>query len=127
MSRYLLDTNILYWLRLYPDRLPPFVKEVMEDDGNIVAYSVIGPWELTIKQAKGKLSIPDEFYHGLQHLGFSCLPVEEEHVAVLKTLNPIHSDPFDRMLVAQAMAEKMTLITSDKRLTAYPVKTLLVD
>jgi PIN domain nuclease of toxin-antitoxin system len=126
MTLYLLDTNILYWLRLEAERLPRKVIEQLEDNNNLVSYSVIAPWELTIKQAKGKLHIPQEFYSGLETLGFDCLPVLEEHIMALRALPPHHHDPFDRMLVAQAVAEKMTLITSDKRLTAYPIKTLIV-
>jgi len=125
MTAYLLDTNILYWSRFEANRLPISIRKLLEDGATPVAYSVIGPWEMAIKQARKKISISEEFYSGLPKLGFDCLDIKEAHVQALRGLPLLHHDPFDRMLVAQAKAEKMTLITSDKRLAAYPIKTLI--
>ena len=125
MTRYLLDSHIIIWLRLERKKIENIAKLLTTED-NDVFYSVVNPWELSIKEAKGQLKVPEGFFEGFPKLGFSCLCSEEEHIAALRPLPLLHNDPFDRMLVAQAMAEKMTLITSDRRLAAYPVKTLLV-
>jgi PIN domain nuclease of toxin-antitoxin system len=124
MSRYLLDSHILVWLRLEQKKVAG-IAEFLASEDNDIFYSVVNPWELSIKEAKGQLRVPEKFFESFSTLGFACLPVEEEHIAALRTLPPLHHDPFDRMLVAQAAAEKMTLITSDKRLAAYPIKTLI--
>ena len=128
MSGYLTDTHIIYWFRLgWHHRLTAPVVQLMEDIQNDVYYSVVNPWELSIKCMKGKLSLPDDFLTTLPNLGFDCMPIEEKHVETLRTLPRIHDDLFDRMLVAQAISENMTLITADKHLLQYPVKLLTVD
>jgi len=103
------------------------IASLLADSDRAVFYSVINPWELSIKHAKGKLKVPSNFFETFSTLGFECLPIEESHVQTLRELPPLHDDPFDRMLVAQAKVEKLTLITSDKRLAQYPVKTLLLQ
>ncbi len=123
--RYLLDSHILHWFRFHSPRIPKQIYELL-DDTDAVYYSVITPWELSIKHLKGKLPLPDGFFDTLPTLGFDCIPIEESHIHALRSLPDLHSDPFDRMLVAQASAEKMTLITHDRNLAAYPIKTLLV-
>ena len=125
MKKYLLDTNIVIWSRTADSRLGAEVSRILQDAEEYVYYSIINPWEIAIKHALGKLPLPKDFFNILPKQGFAFLPVTEHHVQVLRTLPPLHRDPFDRMLVAQAYAEKMILITSDERLTAYPIKTLM--
>lgn len=123
---YLLDSNALLWARTSKKKLGSSLIALLENPDESIYYSVVSPWELFIKYTKGKLPLPPDFFDTMPNLGFDCLPIEEKHIDALRSLPSLHGDPFDRMLVAQAMAEKMTLITSDKRLAAYPVKTLLV-
>lgn len=125
--RYLLDSNIVYWLRFNSPIIDARLRQLLEDPNETFYYSVITPWELSIKHAKGKLPLPENFFPSLSQLGFDCLPIEEEHIDALRTLPVLHGDPFDRMLAAQAYHEHLTLITGDKRLAAYPIKTLLVE
>jgi PIN domain nuclease of toxin-antitoxin system len=124
---YLIDTQILVWTQFADKRLTASVFGILENMDHAIYYSVVSPWELAIKQAAGKLILPKEFYTMLPKQGFDCIPIEEKHIEALRELPLLHRDPFDRMLAAQAAAEHMTLITSDKRLAAYPIKTLLVN
>ncbi|MBV8938317.1 MAG: type II toxin-antitoxin system VapC family toxin [Alphaproteobacteria bacterium] len=123
---YLLDSNVLLWFRQENEKLPKPALAMLKDPSVPVWYSVITPWELSIKQGKGKLALPEDFFETLPRLGFDCLPVKESHVYALRSLHRLHGDPFDRMLAAQAKTEKLTLVTGDKRLAAYPIKTLLI-
>lgn len=122
---YLLDSHILYWLRTKPETLSEKIRSILEDVNIDVYYSVVTPWELSIKHAKGKLPLPKDFFKTLPTLGFACLPIEETHIDALRELPDLHGDPFDRMLVAQAKCEKLTFITTDKKMKAYPIKTLI--
>lgn len=124
--RYLLDTHILLWAATLDKKLPDAVYEILRDADISVSYSVICPWELTIKEAKGKINLPKNFFEKLPDLGFSCLSVKEAHINTLRNIPPNHGDPFDRMLASQAKTENMTLITHDKIIAEYPIKTLLI-
>lgn len=124
--RYLLDSNVLFWLRYDSRKIAREIQGILADADNDVFYSVITPWEFSIKQTKGKLQVTDDFFTNMPKLGFACLMVEEEHVSALRTLPLLHHDPFDRMLVAQAKTEEMTFVTADKKLADYPIKTLMV-
>jgi len=124
--KYLLDSHIVYWFRIGDERLSADIQQIIQDTGNPIYYSVVTPWELSIKVAKGKLALSDEFFTSLPNIGFDCVPINEVHVEIVRNLPKYHNDPFDRMLIAQAKAEQLTLITADKELAAYPIKTLLV-
>lgn len=126
MSRYLLDTHIVLWYLQGSQQLSAEVIALIRDNANDVYYSVLCPWELSIKQTKGKLHLPERFYSVLATQGFAVLEVKDAHAQVLRELPLHHHDPFDRMLVAQAKAEHLTLITRDRNLSVYPIKTLLV-
>jgi len=122
---YLLDSNILIWARLERRRILPAIISLLENPRKKVSYSIITPWELSIKYMKGKIILPKNFFTTLSRPSFDCLPIEEHHITALRSLPHLHGDPFDRMLVAQAIAENMTIITADAKIAAYPVKTLL--
>jgi len=123
--KILLDTHIFLWFISGDTRLPKFLKEIICEPDNEVYLSVVSVWEAIIKHQLGKLPLPEspEIYLPKQrqrHL-ICSLPVDEESVAQLSKLPPIHRDPFDRMLISQAMQHKLTILTVDDAIRAYPV------
>jgi len=122
---YLVDTQIIYWWMTDDDRLPSSIRKIIEKSP--IWMSVVTPWEMLTKEQKGKLKIPGNFEHGLRSTGFVRLDVYLNHVIEYRRLPRLHADPFDRMLIAQARVEGLTLITADKRFTAYDVAVKLVQ
>lgn len=116
--RILLDTHLLLWALSSPSKLSPRGrKQIQVADVFISAASI---WEISIKAGLGKLRVdPEEVVAAVAPAGFSFLPVTAEHAARIARLPPLHKDPFDRMLVAQASTEPMILLTNDAALGAY--------
>jgi PIN domain nuclease of toxin-antitoxin system len=121
--RLLLDTNALLWW-LVDKGLTDQAREAIADPGNLVAVSAVSAWEVSIKKALGKLSAPDNLEHQIQAAGFTPLPVTIAHGIAAGQLPRHHDDPFDRMLIAQAAAEGLTIVTRDKRFSDYKVTLL---
>jgi PIN domain nuclease of toxin-antitoxin system len=121
--RLLLDTNALLWW-LVDKGLTDQAREAIADPGNLVAVSAVSAWEISIKKALGKLSAPDNLEHEIQAAGFTPLPVTIAHGIAAGQLPRHHDDPFDRMLIAQAAAEGLTIVTRDKRFSDYQVTLL---
>ena len=117
--RILLDTNALLWALTNGPRIAP-VRELLLDDENEVFISAVSWWEIAIKTRIGKLdaSLP-ELRAAAQESGFLELPLLGSHAEMLTAMPRHHNDPFDHMLVAQAMAEPMRLITGDNALSQY--------
>ena len=116
--RVLLDTHLLLWALGSPARLPPKARRVIRDADVYVSAASI--WEISIKAALGKLRAdPHEVLAALEPAGFLCLPIAGEHAARVASLPPIHRDPFDRLLIAQALVEPMRLLTDDAILDGY--------
>lgn len=126
--RLLLDTHTLLWFLRQPHVLPPKVLEVITDPGTDAVVSLLSLWEIAIKSGLNKLYLPkpyDELFpQSVTDSGLSLLPIEPTHLAVLSRLPQHHRDPFDRLLIAQAMAEGMTLASCDKHFPAYGVPLL---
>jgi PIN domain nuclease of toxin-antitoxin system len=120
----LLDTHALLWALLAPRRLSPTAADAIEDGANEVFVSVVSAWEIEIKRAKGKLLISMPLSEALSEQRFKTLPVALPYVLAVESLPRRHRDPFDRMLIAQAQLEGMTLVTSDREVRHYPVATL---
>jgi len=121
----LLDTHVFLWWISKPSRLSDEVKAAIADPGAMVYLSAASAWEISIKRALGRLDLRDEeFQYGMQESGFTGLSVTTDHGLVAGNLPPHHRDPFDRMLVAQATAEGLRLVTHDKKFAAYGVPTL---
>lgn len=123
MSRFLVDTQLLLWSVYGSRKLPARVARLFRDGRHQFFYSAASLWEIAIKAAKGREDFVADtaaIRDALDANGFHELPVAGQHAVTLAGLPPIHSDPFDRMLVAQAIVEPMALITSDERLAAYP-------
>jgi PIN domain nuclease of toxin-antitoxin system len=122
--RLLLDTNALLWLLMEPERLPDNALEIVESTANDVHVSVVSIWEIEIKAAKNNLETPPDLEAALAKQRFDALPVTMRHVLAVESLPRHHRDPFDRMLIAQAQIEGLTIVTSDRTMRRYPVATL---
>jgi PIN domain nuclease of toxin-antitoxin system len=120
----LLDTYLLIWALSDPRRLAASAREAIEDPNNLVLASAACAWEIQIEAALGKLDAPDELEDQLRDHRFDELPVHVRHVRALRDLPPIHRDPFDRLLIAQTIAEKAVFVTHDDLLRSYPVKAM---
>jgi len=122
--RLLLDTHpLLWWVTDSPD-LSIEARHAIADRRNSVHVSVASIWEIAIKAGKGKLDLFDEFDRTLDQEPFARLDILTPHARAVRLLPHIHRDPFDRMLVAQARVEGLTLITRDPLVTRYDVPLL---
>ena len=121
MSRsYLLDTQILLWgVGFEAHRLPLGVRGLLTDTDARFIVSMASMFEIAIKSAIGKLEVPKEIYTIPFESGYERLDIEPHHLAQLSTLPLVHRDPFDRLLVAQAVCEKLTFITTDDAIAKY--------
>ena len=117
----LLDTHVLLWWLDNNPTLSKKAKAAIANGKNIVFISAVVVWEIRIKQALGKLEIPKNFRKVLDSQPFEMLDITVEHAHVVGDLSAHHQDPFDRMLVAQAKVEHLTLVTRDIRLKKYNI------
>jgi len=117
----LLDTNALIWTLTKPDRLAKAAREAIRDEGNRIFVSVVSPWEMAIKESQGGLRCPDDLETQLERMRFALLPVSVQHATAIGSLPRHHGDPFDRMLIAQAQIEGLTIVTSDRQIQRYQV------
>lgn len=120
----LLDTHVLLWWLNGDPVLSKKSQAAIADGGNLVFVSAVTIWEIRIKEALKKLTIPEDFKAVLDRQPFDWLNVTHEHAHAIRDLPPYHSDPFDRMLVAQAKVEGLTLVTRDVHLKKYRVRIL---
>jgi len=123
---YLLDTHILVWWVIGSDRLPVHVRKILDERESGVFVSAVTIWEIAIKNSLKKLLIPNSFFDDIKKSQFSELPISFQHTMAVRDLPFFHDDPFDRLLIAQAIVEKMTLITADKDILRYDVATLKI-
>lgn len=121
--RLLLDTHALLWW-LADEGLSAQARDAVADPANLVVVSAASAWEISIKKALGKLAAPDDLEHQVDAGGFSPLPISIAHAIAAGQLPRHHEDPFDRMLIAQAFAEGLTVVTRDKRFEDYGVALL---
>lgn len=121
--RLLLDTNVLLWTCGYSSRLDVETREFIEAEANEVLFSAISILEIAVKIRLGRPDFeapPSRVVDAALDMGFAELPVRSGAAALVADLPLLHRDPFDRLLVAQAIAEPATLVTADARLEAYP-------
>ena len=119
----LLDTQVLLWAAGEPDRLPAEARSLIEDPASELVYSAVSLWEVAIKKGLGREDFrvdPRVLRRGLLEHGYTELVVTGAHAVAVTTLPPIHKDPFDRLLVAQAQIEGMMLLTVDEVVGRYP-------
>jgi len=121
---YILDTHVLLWWLDDPKLLSLEAQKIIHDSTNLVYISSVSTWEIVIKQSLGKLEVPKNIFAVIKKANFFELPISIEHTKCLSTLQDYHKDPFDRLLIAQAIVEKSTLITSDKMIAKYPIPTV---
>ena len=123
--RLLLDTQVWLWMVAAPERLAPSARTLVTAADNELFFSAASAWEIAIKHALGKLTIPeppDLFVPRLMtQLGITPLPVLHRHALHVATLPPRHRDPFDRLLVAQAQLEDLPILTADRGFGLYEV------
>lgn len=123
--RLLLDTHIFLWVLADDRRLTPAARELIRS-ADSVAVSVVSAWEMAIKSSIGKLEAPSELEGVIRDSGLSPIPLDFIDVSELARLPLHHADPFDRMLVAQARARSLTLLTHDRQITLYDVPFVVV-
>ncbi|MCY4114186.1 MAG: type II toxin-antitoxin system VapC family toxin [Chloroflexi bacterium] len=124
MRRLLMDTHVLLWALGAEQMLGSDVRRALTDPRNDVFVSAATVWEIANKSALGKLRVPDHLAGTIEAAGFSELPVTFVHAEQAGSLPKLHGDPFDRMLVAQAQVEGLTLVTADANILRYPVRTM---
>lgn len=117
--KYLLDTHVFIWWMEENKKLPAEIKSIIDDSFNNIFISVITPWEIVIKIKTKKLKVPKNYASYVINGIFKLLPIEISHVLGVERLPLFHKDPFDRMLIAQAKVEDLTLITSDQKFKKY--------
>ena len=121
--KLLLDTHLLLWAAEGSEHLPQSAKTLMSNPENELIFSVASLWEIVIKCGLGRTDFRVDPYllrRGLLDNGYRELPILSEHAVTISTLPMIHKDPFDRLLIAQAIVEGITLLTSDTYVAKYP-------
>lgn len=117
--RILLDTHTLIWALSKPEKLSSKVVKLISNVNNLVFVSIASLWELQIKKSLNKITLPDNFPILLQDSGYKILNITLEHILQLEPLPLLHRDPFDRMLIAQSISEKIPLVTDDSEILQY--------
>ncbi len=121
--KLLLDTQLLLWAAGQPGRLSTKAKKLLGDPGNELLFSAASLWEIAIKRTLGRDDFrvePRLLRRGLLDNGYVELPVTSQHAVGIDALPPLHKDPFDRLLLSQALTEGITLLTHDEQLARYP-------
>ena len=124
MSALLLDTHVLLWALGDVESLSPAARDALTDSSVPAYVSAASIWEISIKRAVGKLKAPEDLLAQIANASFDALPIDHDHASIAGALPPHHRDPFDRMLVAQAQCERLTIVTRDQRIGAYGVPVL---
>ena len=119
--KLLVDSCVLVWWLGNPASIAREAREAIANPANEVWFSAASVWELGLKIRKGKLVMPPDFVAPLSDDGFSALPVTVDQTSRALSLPPLHEDPFDRLLIAQAMTEGLVFVTRDDAIRDYPV------
>jgi PIN domain nuclease of toxin-antitoxin system len=121
--KLLLDTHLLLWAADDSDSLSPAARALIEDPANDLLFSAVSIWEISIKHGLKRADFkiePHVFMRALLDGGYGELPLTSKHAVTVGLLPPIHKDPFDRILIAQAQSEGITLLTADPIVARYP-------
>jgi len=122
--KYLVDSHILLWWFMEPKKLASSVYSVIEDPDNEIYISVATIWEIAIKSSLNKLKVPENFNGILEKEGFKVIPIDLSTAWKVKDLPFHHNDPFDRLIVATAMQQDLTVITHDEQFKGYGISVL---
>lgn len=121
--KLLLDTHLLLWAAGQPERLSKVARKLLGDPRNELLFSAASLWEIALKNTLGREDFrvdPRLLRRSLLDNGYAELPVTSQHAVSIDGLPPLHKDPFDRLLLAQALVEGVTLVTGDEQLARYP-------
>jgi len=120
--RFLIDTHALLWALGKPDSMALEARDAVADPANLLFVSMASLWECAIKASIGKLDLPEGFFDSIPEAGYDVIPIQTSHLKLYLSLPMHHRDPFDRMLVAQAKVQSLTLITRDPEIQKYDVE-----
>jgi len=123
----LIDTQSFIWFTEDDAKLPTKIRDIMNNENNILLLSIASLWEITIKTSIGKLKMQksiDNVIKNASEEGFEILPIRPDHLLVLSKLEFIHRDPFDRMIIAQGISENIPVISSDGVFKEYPLQVI---
>ena len=124
----LVDTHVWIWSLADPNRLSPECRSLLSSSRNVIYLSAASAWELAIKAALGKIELPEpvETYvpTRMARQGITALPITHTHALTVSTLPPHHRDPFDRLLIAQAIVERLPILTADAAFDRYGVEVI---
>ena len=127
----LIDTHCWLWWMVSPERLSNQALDIIQDGENTILFSAVSSWEIAIKYAIGKINLPeppDEFIpKRLIRDGFTSISIEHTHALFTASLPRHHNDPFDRLLIAQALLEQVPIITADAAIELYDVDIIRAD
>jgi PIN domain nuclease of toxin-antitoxin system len=123
----LLDTCAVLWAARQPERLSARVRALLLDSDTELTVSVVSAWEIALKPELGIEDVARWFREAARHLQARILPLRLEHIATLEKLPLRHRDPFDRLLIAQAVAGQLALVTSDQAIAQYPEAACIWD
>ncbi len=127
-AKYFLDTHSFIWAHTDERRLSAKARKILRNAETNIALSVVSVWEIVVKYALGKLPLPEpphRFIHKIvEESGYRVVPLQLNHTLHAASLPNLHRDPFDRMLVCQALAENAMIITADEHIQQYPVRTV---
>lgn len=121
--KFLLDTQLLLWAAGQPERLSAVARALLANPSNVLLFSAASLWEVAIKHSLGRADFrvqPRLLRRGLLDNGYVELPITSQHAVSIDGLPALHKDPFDRLLLAQALTEGITLLTADEQLAQYP-------
>ena len=124
MSKFLLDSHVLIWWQEGQQLVRPEAGTAIASGQSQLYFSHASIWELNIKTSRGRLTLPEPLEQAAQNMRCNLLPISLKHIEEVKQLPHHHGDPFDRMLIAQARTENLTIITRDSAIGKYDVATL---
>ncbi|MCL1941484.1 MAG: type II toxin-antitoxin system VapC family toxin [Synergistaceae bacterium] len=127
--KLLLDTQMWIWLLFWPENLPLKAREVISDEENDLCFSPANLWEISIKRSRNKPDFQINARVMRENLLDTCcleIPITSSHTITAGELPALHKDPFDRLLIAQAVVENIFLLTSDRKISEYPAPVIFV-
>lgn len=119
--QYLLDTHVLLWWFTTPEKISTKAQKIIRDKSNIIFVSSVSFWEMAIKKSLGRLTLPHNLIEAVAAESFKILPIMPEDGLGVADLPLLHADPFDRLLIIQAKLNDLIVITTDSKISEYPV------